>query len=208
MRRHLILAAAALIALCGARMARADSWIFRASYYTHDLATGQRVAQFAPAVTPCVAIDPTYQRSGYVHSESTLRVGDSAEHTNIVETWGQGASIRPYGEWLYPYRPGATPYNPGGSPRGPWANPYGTAVNPYAANPAPNGPGMVPPYTQPSPAPYGQPSVGPYAQPGPAPYGQPSPAPYGQPGAGIYPPSSPAPPAPPAPGAPGGAGNQ
>jgi len=98
MRRHLVLAAAVTAALCGSRTAAADSWIFRPSYYSHDLATGQRVAQFAPAVTPCVAIDPTYQRSGYVHRESTLQVGDSADHTHIVETWGQGASMRPYGE--------------------------------------------------------------------------------------------------------------
>jgi hypothetical protein len=191
MRRHLVLAAAVTAALCGPRTSQADSWIFRPSYYTHDLATGQRVAQFAPVVTPQVAIDPTYQRSGYSHSESTLRVGDSADHTHIVETWGQGASVRPYGEWLYPYRPGATPYNSGWAPREPWTNPPGAMVNPYGASPTPYAPGMVQPYAQPNPGPYAQPNPGPYA---------PSPsAPYAAPNPWLYPPSNAAPSAPPGP---------
>ena len=163
--RHLILAAAIAVGLGGLRTVEADSWIFRPSYYTHDMATGQRVAQFAPAVTPYVAIDPTYQRSGYIHSESTLQVGDSADHTHIVETWGQGASIRPYGEWLYPYRPGATPYNPGWGAGGPWTNQSNVMANPYGANPTPYAPGTSPPYVQPNPGPYPPPNPAPYAQP-------------------------------------------
>jgi hypothetical protein len=177
--RHFTLAAVIAVGLGGLRTAEADSWIFRPSYYTHDLETGQRVAQFAPAVTPYVAIDPTYQRSGYIHSESTLQVGDSADHTHIVETWGQGAAIRPYGEWLYPYRPGATPYNPGWGPGGAWTQ-SGAVANPYGANPAP----------------YAQPNLGLY---GPA-------APYAPQSPGLSPPPNPAPPAPPSPAPAGGAG--
>jgi hypothetical protein len=180
MRRHLVLATAVTIALCGSRTTQADSWIFCPSYYTHDPATGERVAQFAPGVTPSVAIDPTYQRSGYVHNETTLQVGESADHTHIVETWGQGASIRPYGEWLYPYRPGATPYNPGGPARGPWNNLPGAMANPYGVGPTPYAPyasGMAQPYAPSYPAPY-YPATnpGPYAPPASAPYSGPNPS--------------------------------
>jgi hypothetical protein len=189
MRRQLVLAAAVAIALGGLRAARADDWIFLPSYYTHDPATGQRVAQFAPVVTPCVEIDPTYQRSGYVHNESTLQVGDSAVHTHIVETWGQGTNIRPYDEWLYPYRPGATPYNPGWGSGGPGANASGGVMGPYGPGAGPYSPWMASPYGQPNPGWYGQPNPGPY---GPT-------SPYAPQGPWVSPPPNPGPPGPPQP---------
>ena len=132
MRRHLALAvAAALIGLVTARCAPCDSWIFLRSSFTHDSATGDRVAQFAPKKTPYARGDATYLQSAYRHQRSTIRAGGSADHTHIVETWGAGDRIRPYGEWQRPYREGATPYGPWGNPGGPWTTPFGSWSNPY-----------------------------------------------------------------------------
>lgn len=127
MRRHLVLAAA--IALSASTPRAEADWIFRPSYYSHDPATGERVTQFAPDPTPEVKIDPTYQQSAYRHWRGALQVGDSFDYLHVVETWGNGENLRPYGEWLYPYRPGATPYS--APPYGPWGNPYG-ANHPYS----------------------------------------------------------------------------
>lgn len=111
--------------LCPA-LARAEgSWIFRPSTFSHDPAGGERVNQYAPEKTPYARVDPTYQQSAYRHSRSGLNVDGSFDYQHIVETWGDGANIRPYGEWLYPYRAGATPYGPWGNPAGAWTTPYG-----------------------------------------------------------------------------------
>ena len=132
MRRHL--ASAVLLAAVGlssAGRAEAASWIFRRSSFTHDPATGDRVVQFAPKKTPYVRGDATYLQSAYRHQRSTLRAGGSADHTHIVETWGAGQTVRPYGEWQRPYREGATPYGPWGNPNGPWTTPFDSWRNPY-----------------------------------------------------------------------------
>lgn len=124
------------------------SWVFRASYYSHDPASGDRVAQFAPEKPPYVRIDPTYQQSAYRHNRTSLQVGDNYDYLHIVETWGQGEQIRPYGEWLYPYRAGATPYGPWGNPQGPWTTPFGSWSNPYGLGRMPGfywGPGGMMP---------------------------------------------------------------
>jgi len=132
MRRHLALAiAAAAIGLVTARCARAESWIFLRSSFTHDPATGDRVAQFAPKKASYARTDATYVQSAYRHQRSTIRAGSSTDHTHIVETWGAGDRIRPYGEWQRPYREGATPYGPWGNPAGPWTTPFGSWRNPY-----------------------------------------------------------------------------
>jgi hypothetical protein len=131
MIRHLasLVAVAAVWHAAGAAQA---SWIFAPSYYSHDPATGQRVAQFAPEEPAYAAVDPTFMRSGYRHNRTTLRGLDgTADRMHVVETWGEGESIRPYGEWEYPFRAGATPYGPWGNPQGPWTSPYGAWVNPY-----------------------------------------------------------------------------
>jgi hypothetical protein len=130
MKRHLVIPAAAIAVLAAIAPAEA-AWIFYPSRYSHDPATGQRVVQFAPAERSLANVDPTYQQSVYRHNRSSLRIGDSADRIHIVETWGQGDSIRPYGEWLYPFREGATPYGPWGNPQGPWTDPFGAWVNPY-----------------------------------------------------------------------------
>ena len=130
MRRHLVLALA-LAAVCRAALAAEGSWIFRPSAYTHDPQTGERVTQFAKPAPAYVREDPTYEQSAYRHTRTTFRYGDSSDHLHIVETWGRGESIRPYGEWLYPYRAGATPFGPWGNPQGPWTTPVGSWVNPY-----------------------------------------------------------------------------
>lgn len=83
-----------------------------------------------PAVVPT---DPTYQESGYRHKRSGIAVRGSFDFRHVVETWGAGEAIRPYGEWLYPFRPGATPFGPWGNPQGPWTLPFQSWQNPYGA---------------------------------------------------------------------------
>ena len=108
------------------------SWIFRPSYYSHQPATCQRVAQYSPGETPYVHVDPTYERSGYRHNRVTIRgAGGSVDRMHLVETWGAGEAIRPYGEWQRPFRAGATPYGPWGNPQGPWTSPFWSWMNPY-----------------------------------------------------------------------------
>jgi hypothetical protein len=131
MRRHLAFAVALwAIAAVGAATAQAG-WVFLPSSYTHDPATGARVAQYAPKKAAYVRSDPTYQQSAYRHNRSSIRAGGSADRLHLVETWGAGETIRPYGEWQRPFREGATPYGPWGNPAGPWTTPFGAWVNPY-----------------------------------------------------------------------------
>jgi len=139
MRRHLVVLVVAMAATCSTCAVMAEmSWIFRASHYSHDPATGNRVNQFAPEKTAYVRTDPTYQESVFRHSRSGFEVGGSFDYTHTVETWGQGERIRPYGEWQYPYRAGATPYGPWGNPQGPWTTPFGSWSNPYGLGRLPN----------------------------------------------------------------------
>jgi hypothetical protein len=177
MRRHLelsllILAAIppALTGMVAAAPQRAGagerSWVFRPTQNTHAPATGQRVAQYAKEEAKQVRFDPTYQQSGYRHSRSGFAFGGIYDYMHIVETWGQGESIRPYGEWLFPYRAGATPYGPWGNPQGPWTTPFGAWSNPYGLGRLPWGERGHPHYPM-GPGP-GLPGSG--APGGPAPY--------------------------------------
>jgi hypothetical protein len=139
MRRRWVLALA-LMAIGPSLALGAESWIFRASYYTHDPATGSRVTQFAAEKTAYVRTDPMFQESVYRHSRSGFEVGGTYDFVHTVQTWGQGESIRPYGEWLFPYRAGATPYGPWGNPQGPWTTPFGSWSNPYGLGRLPSPP--------------------------------------------------------------------
>lgn len=123
----------ALAAMMGAAApAAADSWIFRPAKYTNDPVTGARVNQFAAKEPAYVRVDPTYSESGYRHRQTIMRGADgSADRMHVVQTWGAGESIRPYGEWEFPYRAGATPYGPWGNPQGPWTLPFESWDNPY-----------------------------------------------------------------------------
>jgi hypothetical protein len=163
---------------------QADSWIFQPSYFSHSPQTGERVAQYAEPAVAYARGGENYLQSGYRHNTIDMPgANGGGDHIHVVETWGLGDQIRPYGEWLYPFRPGAVPYGPWGYPQGPRGalpNPYGSMqgypsypyANPYGAG---YGPGA---------------GIGPGGPPAPYPY----PAPYAAPGAG-------APQAPPAPGA-------
>jgi hypothetical protein len=116
------------------------------------------VNQYQPEQTPIARTDPTYQESGYRHNHVAIRAGGGEDHLHVVQTWGQGESIRPYGEWEYPFRAGATPFGPWGNPQGPWTlpfdswqNPYGLGQLPYLSSPygpSMHNPGMGGPTTQ------------------------------------------------------------
>ncbi len=132
MNQHLV----SLLLLSAAFVAdaRADSWIFRTSTYSHDPASGARIAQYAPKEPAYMPVDPTYRRSGYRHIRTTFRgPHGTADRLHQVETWGAGEMIRPYGEWQYPYRAGATPFGPWGNAGGPWTLPFDSWVNPYGS---------------------------------------------------------------------------
>ncbi len=106
-------------------------WAFKPSYYSHDPGNGQRVAKYADGEKAYASID-NYRRSGYRHQRIRIRgTNGSTDNIHLVETWGEGENIRPYGEWQRPFRAGATPYGPWGNANGPWTQPFDSWVNPY-----------------------------------------------------------------------------
>lgn len=108
-----------------------SAWAFKPSYYSHDPASGRRVTQYAQGEKAYARID-NYRRSGYRQQRIKIKgVSGSTDNIHIVETWGDGENIRPYGEWQRPYRDGATPYGPWGNARGPWTTPFQSWENPY-----------------------------------------------------------------------------
>ena len=135
MRRH----HATFLLLCtfivSAAQASDVSWVFRPGYYTHSPLTGQRVAQYEPERPSIVPTDPTYQESAYRHE--LIQSGN--DWLNLVQTWGAGTALRPYGEWERPYRAGATPFGPWGNPQGPWTLPFDSWQSPYGINRLPYG---------------------------------------------------------------------
>ena len=174
----------------------APSWIFRPSAYSHDATTGARVNQFQPEKPAYAREDPTYRESGYRHYHVAIPGANGTyDHTHIVQAWGAGELIRPYGEWEFPYRAGATPFGPWGNPQGPWTLPFESWVNPYGLGKLPNppwpywpnsgpyqGPAGSSPYSSPA-APYQAPP-GPHAHlpndgPHQPPWGPQPPSPYG-----------------------------
>ncbi|MBN2021899.1 MAG: hypothetical protein JW809_03830 [Pirellulales bacterium] len=141
MKPHRILLGLLLGGLLPVVSSAAGDWTFKRSYYSHDPATGSRVARYSRGATPYATPEPNYKQSAYRHQR--IRQGGSngsVDNIHIVETWGDGEFIRPYGEWLYPYRAGATPYGPWGNPQGPWTTPFGSWVNPYGLGQLPHPP--------------------------------------------------------------------
>jgi len=84
------------------------STLFARSYFTHAPHSDQRVVQYAPHA-PAYRTEGYYERSAMRYTQSTIGKGSNADRLNVVETWGRGAEIRPYGEWERPYRRGAQP---------------------------------------------------------------------------------------------------
>ncbi|MCS7237521.1 MAG: hypothetical protein NZ899_04540 [Thermoguttaceae bacterium] len=121
-------------------MALASKWVFLPSRFSHTPDGSARVVQYAPEPTVVLPQDPTYAQSGYRHVEMYLRGDRSADRLHVVQTWGLGAYIRPYGEWEFPFRPGATPFGPWGNPSGPWTTPFGAWINPYGLGQLPSPP--------------------------------------------------------------------
>ncbi|MCC6125882.1 MAG: hypothetical protein IT426_13020 [Pirellulales bacterium] len=160
------------------------TWIFQPSYYSHDPETGQRVAQYAPLPKVYPPYDPTYRESGFHYTQSILRGPDgSVDALHLIQSWGRGDQIRPYGEWLYPYRAGATPFGPWGNPQGPWTLPFDSWANPYGLGQLPYPPWPVYPYNNPNPGYNSYPGAVPYGNhhspPAPGMNYGPSPMPYG-----------------------------
>ncbi|MFG0288983.1 MAG: hypothetical protein ACF8CQ_12450 [Rhodopirellula sp. JB044] len=102
-----------LAVFCGGGQVCAD-WLTLPSRFTHDMVSGERVAQFAPVEVPTAAVSPPLRTSGYTHFRSSLAYGQSADNYHQVEQWGE--PVRPYGEWRFPYRPYSTPYPNWGAP--------------------------------------------------------------------------------------------
>ena len=130
MRLHHAIVILPMMFFVPAAQASDVSWVFLPGYYTHSPETGERVAQYEPERPSIVPTDPTYQESGYRHQI----IQNGTDVLNLVQTWGAGTGIRPYGEWEYPYRAGATPFGPWGNPQGPWTLPFDSWRNPYGLN--------------------------------------------------------------------------
>lgn len=160
--RNLFFIAAAAIAgwpLSAATFA-AD-WLTAPSYYTHDSASGERVAQYAPIGPYYYFTRPDYLKSGYRQYRSTVDLGNSSDNLHIVEQWG--AQIVPYEQWRFPYRPYSAPYPAWGPPYGglgggtggyPYsggsgANIFGGFVSPYGGGFGGGGFGGVAPFAAP-----------------------------------------------------------
>lgn len=104
---------AAALPLCSEKALGTD-WLTLPSTYSHDAATGERVAQYAPIQGPTTAVVENFRTSGYTHTRSTLNYGQSADNYHRVEQWGD--PVRPYGEWRFPFRPFSAPYQYWGAP--------------------------------------------------------------------------------------------
>lgn len=89
-------------------------WLTLPSQFSHDVSSGQRVAQYAPIVGPPVPYVSNFRSSGYTNTRSSLNFGPSADNYHRVEKWGD--QVRPYGEWRFPFRPFSTPYPNWGAP--------------------------------------------------------------------------------------------
>ena len=139
-------------------------WLTMPSTYTHDVASGQRVTQFAPIAAPSAPQIANFRTSGYTHTRSSLNYGPSADNYHRVEKWGD--PIRPYGEWRFPYRPYSTPYPNWGAPFAGLGRGFGFGFGPgYGSGHLPPGGGVGHPGGQsnPYPTPPGSPyPVAPY----------------------------------------------
>jgi hypothetical protein len=136
---------AAIVMLSATPLASAADWLTAPSYYTHDGASGQRIAQYTPVGPFYYYTRPDYVKSGYTHHRSTLDLGNSSDNIHIVEEWGN--PVRPYEEWRFPFRPYSAPYDAWGPPFGGLGN--GGGVYPYGGFPGPypyggGGPGWGP----------------------------------------------------------------
>ena len=138
MRLHLTILSLQTLLFANLAGASENSWMFLPGFYTHSPETGKRVAQYQPEAPAYLRCDPTYQESGYRHQVLEF----NGDVSNIVQTWGAGTAIRPYGEWEFPYRAGATPFGPWGNPQGPWTMPFDSWQNPYGLGRLPYGQGL------------------------------------------------------------------
>lgn len=103
-----------LLCVALATNANAADWITSPADYTHDPATGQRVAQYAQVPPVYTQVAPNYIKSGYRNFRSTIQAGGSADNLHIVEEWGQ--PVVPYETWRNPYRPYGSPFPAWGPP--------------------------------------------------------------------------------------------
>lgn len=124
--------------------ASAADWLTAPSYYTHDLANGQRVAQYAPIGPFYYFQRPDYLKSGYRQYRSTIDLGNSSDNMHVVEQWG--AQVVPYEQWRFPYRPYSAPYQAWGPPFGGLGG--GNGAFPYSGGNGANiiGGGFFPPF--------------------------------------------------------------
>lgn len=95
-------------------LANAADWLTLPSRFSHNPATGERVAQYTKIQGPSLPQPANFRTSGYTHTRSSLNYGQSADNYHRVEQWGD--PVRPYGEWRFPYRPYSTPYPNWGPP--------------------------------------------------------------------------------------------
>lgn len=77
-----------LAASCGS--ARADSWIFRRSFYSHDPVTHVRIGKQFSRGPVFTRPEGEYVRTGYRNLHSTIQAGGTTyDHVNLWESWIQ-----------------------------------------------------------------------------------------------------------------------
>lgn len=148
----------------------AQSWIFAPSTYTHDPATGARVAQYMrePPIEPLD--DPRAVTSRYRRIHTTLRGADGSVDTAYeVQSWGNGRGgidaewERFHNAWQNSYLSGSyydgAAYGPGyyGGAPGAYGAPYYSGGYPAYGYGSPRAYG----YGQPPAPGYGRPPAGP-----------------------------------------------
>jgi hypothetical protein len=79
-----------LLALLAADSARAESWMFRRSYYSHNPVTHVRIGRQYATGPIFTRPQGEYVSGSYRHVHSTISVGGQThDHLNLYESWIQ-----------------------------------------------------------------------------------------------------------------------
>jgi hypothetical protein len=82
--------AAVLSAILAATSAKADSWVFLPSYYSHDPVAPVQIGPRYEGGPYYIRPQGEYVRSGYTHTQTTISVGSQGTDTfNYYESWIQ-----------------------------------------------------------------------------------------------------------------------
>jgi hypothetical protein len=88
--RKSIFVAVALTALFSGGAAKADSWVFLPSYYSHNPVAPVQIGPRYEGGPYYIRPQGEYVRNGYTHTQTTISVGSQGTDTfNYYESWIQ-----------------------------------------------------------------------------------------------------------------------